>query len=293
MNIIFMAINLAFALIIAPLIDGFERKVRARLQNRRGPSIFQTWWDLIKLFRRPSIEPRDSVKSFYIMAPYLTFTAILTACLILPTLLPHSLNFAGDLIVVIYMVSLATFGFSIGAFSSGNPYAQIGSSRELSLFMSEELVLAFVVGVIALISRSLSFEHLFPLPLRISSILTLALLFVIIYVTSSRIPFDIPEAEPEIIEGPLIEYSGRHLALLLYFIHLKRFLLYGLFLNFILPEKPGIRIGGFLIGLVILSLVYSSLEAYYGRFRIDQAIRLMKKLSFVAFIVWIMAMVGW
>lgn len=293
MNIIFIAINLAFALLIAPVVDGFERKIRARLQNRQGPPILQTWWDLIKLFKRPPVIPSDSIKRLYILAPYITFTAVLAAYLIVPTLLPQSLNFAGDFILVIYLISLATLIFSLGAFSSGNPYAQLGSNREVSLLMSEELVLAFVVGILALIGRSLSFEVLFPLPLKISSILGLALLFVVIYVSSARIPFDIPEAEAEIIEGPLIEYSGKHLALLEYSIYLKRFLLYSLFLNFILPKETTIRTGGFLLGLIILSIVYSSLEAYYGRFRLDQAIKLMKKLSAVALVAWLIALMGW
>lgn len=293
MNIIFMAINLAFALLIAPVVDGFERKIRARLQNRQGPPILQTWWDLIKLFKRPTIEPQDSVKSLYKLAPYVTFTAVLTAYLIVPTLLPSSINFIGDFIVVVYLLGLATLSFVIGAFSSGNPYAQVGSNREVSLFMSEELLLAFIIGTIAVIGKSLSFERLFPLPLRISSALALVLLFLVIYVASARLPFDIAEAEPEIIEGPLIEYSGKHLGLLEYSIFLKRLLLYSLLLNFILPVQNPTRVIGYLIGIVILSLVYSTFEAYYGRFRIDQAVKLMKKLSAVALIVWIIALVGW
>ena len=293
MNIIFMAINLTFALLIAPVVDGFERKIRARLQNRQGPPILQTWWDLIKLFKRPTIEPQDSVKSLYKLAPYVTFTAVLAAYLIVPTLLPGSINFIGDFILVVYLIGLATLSFVIGAFSSGNPYAQIGSNREVSLFMSEELLLAFIIGTIAVIGKSLSFERLFPLPLRISSALALVLLFLVIYVASARLPFDIAEAEPEIIEGPLIEYSGKHLGLLEYSIFLKRLLLYSLLLNFILPVQNPTRVIGYLIGIVILSLVYSTFEAYYGRFRIDQAVKLMKKLSAVALVVWIIALLGW
>jgi len=293
MNIIFIAINLAFALLIAPVVDGFERKIRARLQNRQGPPILQTWWDLIKLFKRPTIEPQDSVKSLYKLAPYVTFTTVLTAYLIVPTLLPSSINFIGDFIVVVYLLCLATLSFVIGAFSSGNAYAQIGSNREVSLFMSEELLLAFIVGTIAVIGRSLSFDQLFPLPLRISSAFALILLFLVIYVASARLPFDIAEAEPEIIEGPLIEYSGKHLGLLEYSIFLKRLLLYSLLLNFILPVQNPTRLIGYLIGIMILSLVYSTFEAYYGRFRIDQAVKLMKKLSAVALVVWIIALVGW
>ncbi|ALM75285.1 respiratory chain complex I subunit 1 family protein [Thermococcus barophilus] len=293
MNIIFMAINLAFALLIAPIVDGLERKIRARLQNRQGPSILQTWWDLIKLFKRPTVEPQDSVKSLYKLAPYVTFTAVLIAYLIVPTLLPSSINFIGDFIVVVYLLGLATLSFVIGAFSSGNPYAQIGSNREVSLFMSEELLLAFIVGTIAVIGKSLSFDQLFPLPLRISSVLALLLLLLVIYVASARLPFDIAEAEPEIIEGPLIEYSGKHLGLLEYSIFLKRLLLYSLLLNFILPIQNPTRLIGYLLGIMILSMIYSTFEAYYGRFRIDQAVKLMKKLSALALIVWIIAVVGW
>lgn len=293
MSIIFTAINLTFALLIAPVVDGFERKIRARLQNRQGPPILQTWWDLIKLFKRPTVEPKDAIGSLYRLAPYITFTAILTTYLIIPTLLPNSMNFVGDFVVVVYLLGLATLSLVFGAFSSGNAYAQIGSNREVSLFMGEELLLAFIMGTIAVICKSLSFDTLFPLPLKISSVLALILLSLVIYVASARVPFDIAEAEPEIVEGPLIEYSGKHLGLLKYSMFLKRVLLYSLLLNFILSPQIPIRVVGYIIGMAILSVIYSTFEAYYGRFRVEQAIKLMKKLSVVALVVWIIALVGW
>ena len=153
--------------------------------------------------------------------------------------------------------------------------------------------MAFIIGTIAVIGKSLSFDQLFPLPFRISSLLALLLLFLVIYVASTRLPFDIAEAEPEIIEGPLIEYSGKHLGLLKYFVFLKRLLLYSLILDFIIPIQNPIRLICYLIGIIILSIVYSTFEAYYGRFRIDQAIRILKRASIVALIVWMIAVVGW
>ncbi|MBC7095398.1 respiratory chain complex I subunit 1 family protein [Thermococcus sp.] len=286
-------VNILFALLIAPLLDGFERKVRARLQNRQGPPIMQSWYDLIKLFKRPCVLPKGSIRSLYVYAPYVTFASILAGYLIVSTLLPASLKFVGDFIVLAYLLTFSTFVSSLGAFSSGNPYAQVGSNREVSLFMSEELVLAFIIVIVAVVGGGVGFAALFPLPFKISSILALGLLFLVIYVSSARVPFDIPEAEPEIIEGPLIEYSGRHLGLMNYSLFLKRLLLYSLFLNFVLPKEIGVRTAGYLIGLVVLSIIYSSLEAYYGRFRIDQGIGLMKKLSIVALFVWLVCIAGW
>jgi len=289
----FVILNIIFALFYAPLADGIERKVKARVQRRQGPPIMQTWYDLIKLFRRESLYPEESVKYLFLSAPFFAFFAILTAYLIVPTIFPDALFFYGDLIVLIYLLTFSSIIFVIGAFASSNPFAQVGGNREVSLMITEEFLMAFVVGTLAVITGTLKLNALFPLPLKISTILVLILYLIAMYVASVRLPFDIPEAEPEIAEGPFIEYSGKHLGFVLYTIYLKRILLASLFLNFILPSDVIMRTIGYIVGIILIPIILATIEAHMGRMRIDQAVRVLKKVSLLGLISWIIAFIGW
>lgn len=288
-----LAVNILFVLFYAPLMDGIERQVRARLQCRKGPPITQTWWDLLKLLRRPPVAPEKAVRPIFNLAPLVAFAALLTAFILVPTLLPHSITFWGDLILVIYLMNSATLALVFGGFASQNPYAHIGADREVNIFLVEELALAFVIVTLAIVNGSLTIEKLFPVQLKLSVAIALIAFAVLVYIASARIPFDIPEAEPEIVEGALIEYSGSQLAFAKYAIYLKRLLLFSLLLNFVLPRNGFVRPLLFVIALPILSIIYASIEAYCGRYRVTEAIRLLKRISVVTMISWVIAIAGW
>ncbi len=289
----FVLANIAFALLFPPFIDGIERKVKARLQCRKGPPILQTWYDLIKLFRREALAPEEAQKPLFTLGPALAFSAILATFFLVPTLFPYSLSFYGDVIAVIYLVTLASFAIIIGAFSSANPYAQVGANREASILFTEELMLAFIIGVFAFTCHTLTLQGIFPLRPRVSIGIAYAMFVFVTYVTSARVPFDIPEAEPEIAEGPYIEYSGKMLALAKYSLYMKRVLFVTLMLDFFLPKVLWEHLLGYIIGVFAIPIIFSCFEAYYGRMRVDQAVRLMKRLSLVTIVSWIIAALGW
>ncbi|MCD6158239.1 MAG: NADH-quinone oxidoreductase subunit H [Euryarchaeota archaeon] len=291
--IIAVIVNVIFALLYAPLIDGVERKIKARVQRRKGPPIQQTWYDILKLFKKEEIMPKDATKSIFISAPFMAFLSVLISYLFVPTILPGALYFYGDIIVVVYLLAFSSIAFFLGAFSSGNPYAQVGANREMSLAVVEEILLAFIVGSLAVLNRSLMLNRMFPLEIKVSSIILLAFYLVVMYIASARVPFDIAEAEPEIAEGPFIEYSGKYLAMCKYTIFLKRILLTSLFLNLVLPENVLWRTIGYVIGVVIIPVVLAMIEAHMGRMRIDQAVRFMKRLSVIGIFAWVISLFGW
>lgn len=286
-------VNVIFAVIFAPLLDGLERKVKAKLQTRQGPPLVQTWFDLIKLFKRPSVTPSESIGWLFRLGPPIALASILTAFFFVPAILPDSMRFWGDIIAFIYLMTLSTVAVTLGGFSSGNPYAQIGSHREVSLFMAEEFSLAFVIAALSVSVKSFTLSSLFPLPLKASALIGALLFAVLAYVSGARVPFDVSEAEPEIVEGPLIEYSGRQLALLKLSIYTKRLLLFTVFLNFFLRGSPAVRAIYYVIGLIVLSVIYSAIEASCGRFRTKDAVRFLKRFSVLGALCWLLALMGW
>ncbi len=293
MNALGAVVNVIFVLLFAPFLDGIERKVRARLQTRWGPPLLQTWYDLVKLFRRPSTEPEGSVGWLFRLAPALSIAAVVTAATFVPSLTGRYMGFWGDMIAFVYLSSLVSIVIAVGGFASKNPYAQIGSHREVSMMMAEEFSLAFIIAGLAMAAGGLSFSSMFPLPLKPSSVVGVIAFAVMVYVSGARVPFDVAEAEPEIVEGPLIEFSGRALGLVRLSTYVKRTLLFTVLLDLVLPFTSVVRIPIYLGCLIALSVIYASFEAYFGRFRTENAVRFLKKFSVVGLLCWILAVVGW
>lgn len=290
--VIMVLTNVLVLLILAPIIDGIERKIKAKLQCRKGPPIMQTWYDLIKLFRRPNIVTEESSLAF-IISPYIIFANIVFALALIPSLFPASLSFLGDIIVLIYLIASSSVFLAIGSISSGNIYATIGASREISLTSLSKLLLALILATFATIRRSLTLTSIFPImpPYTLSAILATILLAIVAYIESYKLPFDIPEAEPEIVDGILVEYSGRSLGILNYSTYLKRVLLFTIIIDLILPRNLPIifTLISYIVLLIILSIAYVSVETYFGRLRIDQALKFMKLMAPILLVVWIAA----
>ena len=299
-RIIFALINVLIALIIAPLFDGIERKIKARLQNRRGPPILQTIYDLGKLYRKENIFLGSRL---HFITPIIVFSNIFIALLIIPTFIPVSIYFIGDIILLLYLLSSSSLFLVLGSISSRNPFAITGSNREIMLSIGSKLLLALSIGIILWNKGSLLITRLFPLvpPLVPSSILSFIVFIIIAYIESMRLPFDIPEAEPEIAGGILIEYSGPNLALILHSIYLKRILFASLIINFLFygsilfPGYLGILIYSiiFLALLFIVSIVFTVIEVFCGRYRIDHALKFIKNLSLLMGVIILLALYGY
>jgi len=291
-NIAFVLANIVAILIIAPVIDGIERKVKAKLQCRKGPPILQTWYDLVKLFRRPSIVTEECSLA-YIISPYIVFANMILALAIVPSFTRISLSFFGDIIVLIYLISSSSIFLAIGSISSGNVFAAIGANREISLATLSKLLMALVLATFATLKRSLMLETLFPIvpPYTLSAIVSIILFAIIAYIESYKLPFDIPEAEPEIINGILVEYSGKSLGMLKYSIYLKRILLFTIIAYLILPKEIPMLLTPilYLASIIALSVTYVCIETYCGRLRIDQALKFVKTLIPVLLVVLIIA----
>ena len=302
LRLTYIVLNVVVALLLAPLLHGIERKVKAKVQNRIGPPILQTIYDLSKLYRRAPIG--YSIASWILISMSFSYALILT--LLVPTAFNVSLGFTSDLVLVIYLLTSTSVLMALAAIAGASPYSGVGSSREASLVMAIELVIAFIIGTLAVSYGVFTLPKLLPiwdLGFKPSVLGALTLLAILTYIEGLRLPFDIPEAEPEIASGVYVDFSGRILAAALHTHLLRRLLVTSLFIDFLLPrEWFYFKLGGYLIDLsivpyliimVLASVIYAVTEALFGRYRIDAALKLLKAMAIMSLGVMVLAFAGY
>jgi formate hydrogenlyase subunit 4 len=278
-NIAVGIFNVLLVLLAAPLLDGVLRRVRARIHSRQGPPIMQTYYDLAKLMVK---EDQSGANNFiFNAAPVICLGSVLLAALFVPMggLVP--MGFAGDILVLVYILTLAPIFMSLGGMASGSPYAYIGVNREIMLLMVVEPVLAVTLISTAIKAQSLvlanCIDRYIAGPPDISLIIGAIASFLILQPEFSKVPFDLAEAEQEIMEGPLIEYSGRKLALLKWSMYSKQIVLIALFVGVFIPwPKTDWLLLDMVITLVkifIAAVLVEVIAQVFPRLKINQAIR--------------------
>ncbi|UIL50752.1 MULTISPECIES: respiratory chain complex I subunit 1 family protein [Pantoea] len=237
-----LALLQAIALLaLAPLFAGFSRVLRARLQNRQGPGLLQEYRDLGKLLKRQSVAPAAAGIAFRSM-PCLLIGGLLTIASALPMVtLASPMGAAGDLITVLYLFAVVRLVFALAGLDTGSPFTGIGASREAVLGVLVEPILLLGLWVAALVAGSTSLgaiaARVLHWPLSSSLTLMLAALACAFacYIELGKLPFDMAEAEQELQEGPLTEYSGAALGVLKLGISLKQLVVLQLFLGLFFP----------------------------------------------------------
>jgi len=252
----------ALLLFLAPLFSGFSRVMRAKIQSRQGPPLTQNYLDLAKLMKRQQVIA-DQAGWIFRITPYLSIASILLIVLLIPILITQSpFGLAGDLILVVYLFALPRFFNALAGLETGNTFAGIGARRELFMGVLVEPVLLLVVFVMALLAGSTNLGVISELvatgglPLTMAFWLSLAAFAFATFIEMGKLPFDMGEAEQELQEGPLVEYSGRSLALMKWGIYLKQLVLVALFIAIFLPFGSMVQFTpiGFLLAFVVFLL---------------------------------------
>ncbi len=288
-------IVLLVMLILPPILDGVERKIRAKIHSRVGPpSIMQTWYDIRKLFAKELVVTDTGYTMIFIAI--LLFTITILTLFMLPT--GYLTIFSRDGISLLFfsiLVLTLQLVWILLSVAPGNPFSTIGVYREALLGMVNELF--FMLGLFTLIIyiNGLSFTYLTSINYSITYVLIIILLASCVYVSSGRIPFDIAEAEPELASGILIEFSGPLLGIILYSNLVKRAVLYGLVANLIiLPVLGGLnvflKVLLFFVSLFIIWIIYSIISILFARSRIDLAPR---TLFFFYLLVMVIIVITW
>ncbi|MGJ0481641.1 respiratory chain complex I subunit 1 family protein [Pantoea agglomerans] len=237
-----LALIQAVALLaLAPLFAGFSRVMRARMHNRQGPGVLQEYRDIAKLLTRQSVAPAAAGGAFRSM-PYLLTGGLLVIATGLPVItLASPMGAAGDLITVIYLFAVVRFVFVIAGMDTGSPFTGIGASREAVLGVLVEPILLLGLWIAALVAGSTSLDAIAARILHWPSSFSLTLLLAGLacafatYIEMGKLPFDMAEAEQELQEGPLTEYSGAALGVLKLGISLKQIVVLQLFLGLFFP----------------------------------------------------------
>ena len=215
--------QLLFVPAVSPLLIGCIRKIKAKMQNREGASVFQPYRDLRKLFKKDEILSKDAswISSF---APFIVFAVTLVVGAVIPVVMSGSAwGGAGDFIVIIYLMALGTFFLALNGLDAGNAFGGLGSSREMTLAALTEGGLFFSLLPLAVIAGSTNLEHMLLHVETISAAGFVALFaafcafFIALLAENARYPFDNPSTHLELTmvhEAMIIETSGRSLGLM-------------------------------------------------------------------------------
>ena len=261
-----LAIQACTILLIAPLVNGWIGKVKAFSQKRQGAPVLQMYFDLIKLLRKSVV--RSDVSSWIFKAtPYVVFATSLAAALLVPvTTRIQPVPFVGDFILVVSVLALGRFFMMLATLDTASTFGGMGSSREAlisSLVEPSILVSLFTIGLIgkttSLPAMMQAMQELgFPL-MRPAYLLILLAMTAVLVAETSRIPVDDPATHLELTmvhEAMILEYSGRHLALMEYGAAIKQLALITLIVNLLLPHDQLIALTG-AAGIALSLLVYA------------------------------------
>ena len=220
------------ALVLGPLLTGWVNQWRAWLQNRSAPPLLQPFRTLHKLFWKESVMAHEA-SALYRLAPYVVFSCMLLASMIIPTLSTNlPLAPAADAIALVGLFALARLFISLAAMDVGTAFGSLGARREMLIGFLAEPAFLMVLFTASLISNSTSLATIVSSVAHRELTILPSLAFAGIAFTmvslaeNARVPVDNPTTHLELTmihEALLLEYSGRHLALMEWAASLKLF----------------------------------------------------------------------
>ena len=215
--------QLLLVLALAPLLTGYVRRVKARLLRRQGPPLIQPYRDLYRLLRKEVVLAHTASWVFRV-APYLIFATTWVAAALVPTFASGLVfSYAADMIAIVALLGSARFMLALAALDVGTSFGGIGSSREMMIASLAEPAMLMVVFTLSLLAGSTQLSSIAAfmqgpgIGLRVSLALALVGLIMVAIAENARIPVDNPATHLELTmvhEAMILEYSGRHLALI-------------------------------------------------------------------------------
>jgi len=260
-----------------------DRKLYARMQNRQGPPWFQPLADFIKLSSKEDIIPEDANPLMFRLMPLIALAAAATAILYIPIWGTKALfSFEGDLVIVVYLLTIPTMTFFLAGWYSASLYSMIGAVRSLTQLLAYEVPLYLALLAPACLADNWSLAGItnyygtHPWYWPFLNLIGFGVALVVMLGKLEKVPFDTPDAETEIVAGAFTEYSGRLLALFRMAISIEMVVLASLLAAVFLPFGLGLGpVAGFLLYLIKITFIIaltSLLRTIFARFRIDQMV---------------------
>ena len=278
-----------FCFLAGMLLCGIDRKLVAKMQKRVGPPILQPFYDFFKLCGKETIIPASASKTTFLIAPLVGLAALVVIQLFIPVFSFSAFSGMADVIVILYLLLIPAMSIILGGAASGSPYAGVGLSREMVTIISCELPLVLVLLAVAkTVGSAMGTGLCFSLSdiaayqamngsliTRLSMIPAAAAMLLIIPGETGNHPFDAAEAETEICEGLLAEYSGAPLGVFKLSHAIKMLTLTSLFVALFLGglgtgivALDGIIL--FLLCVVLTAVSISFVHAITARLKIEQ-----------------------
>ena len=245
MSYIFAVCQGVFALALAPLVVGFVRWLKARMQNRSGAPPWQPYFELKKLFGKEAVVSQNASWLFR-SAPYIVFVSTVAVALLVPFLfVVQPFDTVGDLLAVVYLLMLGTFFLALAGLDPGPAFGGMGSSREMTVAAIAEPTIAVAIFSVALGAGSTNLGRIVAQTMANPAnaispghLLAFAALFIVALAETGRLPVDNPATHLELTmihEAMILEYSGRYLALIEWAAALKLTIFLSLLANLFLP----------------------------------------------------------
>ena len=255
-------------LLAAPLFSGISRVLRAKFHSRRGPGIWQDYRDLLKLLNRREVIPAEAGIVFR-ATPYVMFVAMLIVAMAIPALMDHSpVPPMGDLVSIIFLFAMVRFFYSLSGIDSGSMFAGVAASRETTMGVLNEPIMVLSLFTVASMAGSTDLGTVAAniragaMPSYAATLMAMLAFGFAIFVEMGKLPFDLVEAEQELQEGPLTEYSGRSLGLMKWGVALKQIVALSLFIGVFLPLGGAVSLTSLAVGVAVLVLLAKLLIAF-------------------------------
>jgi len=260
---------------VSPLLDGIARQVRARLETRAGPPLWQGYLDLAKLVGKREVSAGTG--RLAAVMPYVALASAVTAGLLLPVGGLAPLGLAGDGLVFLYLLALSSVALAVAGSASSSPFAFLGASRELMLLFFVEPVVAGALFVVGLRAGSFRLADAAAWQAAhgpgVSGVLAGVGLLLALLGYMGRLPFDLPEAEQELMGGTTIEFGGRRLALLRWTMFVRwlvvAWLVAEVFAPTPLPAAAAVVLAP--VKILVVFGVAALASALFARLRVDHA----------------------
>jgi formate hydrogenlyase subunit 4 len=305
--LVITAAQAVIVLLVSPFVVGLIRKVKARLQCRQGASLLQPYSDLTKLLRK-GVVVSNNTSWLFTATPYILFASTLAASLLVPvffSLVP--LNFAGDVITVVSLLTVGTFFLMLAGLDAGSAFGGMGSSREAIIFSLTEPAMILSIFAVGLTAGSTNLSAIVHQTALMQGIVTdppphlmaLAALFIVTLAETGRVPVDNPATHLELTmihEAMVLEYSGRYLALIEWASALKLLLFLTLLSNIFAPwgiatePEPAwmvLALGAWAVKVSALAVLIGVFESMFAKLRLFRVTDLLG----VAFILALLAVV--
>ena len=271
----------------APMVSGLIKNVKARLQNRRGPGIFQVYRDIAKLFSKDSVVS-PTVSWLFYAAPFLYIAGGLAAAAMIPLL-----GVGADFFTVVYILAIGRFFLALASLDAGSAFGGMGGSREMYISVLVEPALFLAMLTVAFKTGSAHLAVMAsPAPhgaFTLSHIFALMAFLIVLIAETGRVPVDNPDTHLELTmvhEGMILEYSGRYLGLIVLAASVRQSVMMLLFVLLFLPAPIGGPVGiaaaGVLTGIVMACIETSTNKMRL--FRIPKLLALSGLLSLLALV---------